>query len=185
MIGYSRIAAEKGLPCGGCVWNVGIAQITRKMFAGIPLLKRRNVVTRKDGSPAGMDALADRAALVVRFSLLARHPGAPGQHARPVVATRLERVGTMLGLRGWTVDIDLLGVRPLIAAIDVPFRPSYQTRQRFAPTIGCPALQEKARSNSGMFTISPLTRYLPGEWGSVSALTRRFSGRSFSHAHCA
>ena len=56
MIGHSRIAAEKDLPCSGCVWNVGIAQITRKMFAGIPLLKRRKTVTRKDGPPAGMDA---------------------------------------------------------------------------------------------------------------------------------
>jgi hypothetical protein len=27
--------------------------------------------------------------------------------------------------------------------------------QRFAPTIGCPGLQEKARSNSGMFTTRP------------------------------
>src|ERR1700736_2046694 len=51
-----------------------------------------------------------------------------------------------------------------------------QTRQRFGPTIDWPALQEKARSNSGMFTTGPLTRYLPGELGSVSALTRRFGG---------
>ena len=41
------------------------------------------------------------------------------------------------------------------------------------------------KSNSGMFTTSPFTRYLPGECGSVTAFTRRFSGRSFSHAHCA
>ena len=31
----------------------------------------------------------------------------------------------------------------------------------------------------------PFTRYFPGECGSVMALTRRFSGRSFSQAHCA
>jgi len=36
-----------------------------------------------------------------------------------------------------------------------------------------------------MFTTSPLTRYLPGECGSVMAFARRSSGRSFSHAHCA
>ena len=52
----------------------------------------------------------------------------------------------------------------------------YQTRQRFALTIGCPALHEKARSNSGMFTTTPLTRYLPGECGSVTASTRESSG---------
>ena len=41
----------------------------------------------------------------------------------------------------------------------------YQTRQRFAPTIGCPGLHAKACWNSGRFTISPFTRYFAGECG--------------------
>src|SRR5262249_37718434 len=61
----------------------------------------------------------------------------------------------------------------------------YHTRQRFSRTMGWPALQPKACWNSGMFTIRPFTRYLPGECSLVMALARRFSGRSFSHAHCA
>src|SRR5437899_9444752 len=59
-------------------------------------------------APAGVDAFADRAALVLQLALLAGHPGAPRQHARTIVAARLERVGAMLGLRGRTVDLDLL-----------------------------------------------------------------------------
>src|SRR5438552_11670419 len=51
--------------------------------------------------------------------------------------------------------------------------------------MGAPALHENARSNSGMFTTRPLTRYLPGECASVRALARRSSGRWFSQAHCA
>src|SRR5580658_10916879 len=61
----------------------------------------------------------------------------------------------------------------------------HQTRQRFSFTIGWPDLHANAFSNSGRFTTRPLTRYLPGECGSVMAFTRRFSGRLFSHAHCA
>src|SRR6266853_2577824 len=64
-------------------------------------------------APAGVDALADRAALILRLSLITRHPGAPSQHPRPVVAARLERVGTVLGLRGRTIHIGPLDVRPL------------------------------------------------------------------------
>src|SRR5882762_433668 len=51
--------------------------------------------------------------------------------------------------------------------------------------IGAPALQEKALSNSGMLTTTPLTRYFAGECGFVSAHSRCCSGRVFSHAHCA
>ncbi len=48
---------------------------------------------------------------------------------------------------------------------------AYQIRQRSASgfTIFWPGLQRKACSNSGMFTATPLIRYLPGECGSVSA----------------
>src|SRR5262249_8956052 len=63
--------------------------------------------------------------------------------------------------------------------------PDHQTRQRFSRTMGWPALQLKAFWNSGMLITSPFTRYFPGECGLVMALARRFSGRSFSHAHCA
>src|ERR1051326_5586433 len=61
----------------------------------------------------------------------------------------------------------------------------HQTRQAFGLTIGAPALHENAFWNSGMFTTTPLMRYLPGECGSVMACWRRLSGRSFSQAHCA
>ena len=47
---------------------------------------------------------------------------------------------------------------------------SYQTRQAFWLTIGCPALQENAFWNSGMFCTTPLTRNLGGECGSVCDL---------------
>src|SRR5208282_2242324 len=39
-------------------------------------------------APAGMDALADRAGLILLLALLARHPRPPGQHALAVVAPR-------------------------------------------------------------------------------------------------
>src|SRR5271168_1401751 len=63
----------------------------------------------------------------------------------------------------------------------------YQTWQTFSGglTMGWPGLQAKAAANSGMFTTTPLMRYLPGECGSVTACTRSFSGRVFSQAHCA
>ncbi len=51
--------------------------------------------------------------------------------------------------------------------------------------MGEPGLQPKAWPNSGMFTTTPLTRYLGGEWGSVMERARSSSGRSFSQAHCA
>src|SRR5205807_9630451 len=62
-------------------------------------------------------------------------------------------------------------------------RSGYHTRQAFSLTMGAPALQEKARANCGRSATMPLMRYLPGECGLVSALTRRFSGRWFSQAH--
>lgn len=63
--------------------------------------------------------------------------------------------------------------------------PPHHTLHGFARTIGCPALQEKACWNSGRFATMPLIRYFPSECGSVMALARRFSGRSFSQAHWA
>src|SRR5208282_3594087 len=64
-------------------------------------------------------------------------------------------------------------------------RVHHQMRHRFSFTIAWPALHANAFSNSGIFTTRPLTRYLPGECGSVMAFMRRFSGRLFSQAHCA
>ena len=61
----------------------------------------------------------------------------------------------------------------------------YQTLQVGVCTIGCPALQLNAFWNSGIFDTTPLIRANPGECGFVTALTRRFSGRWFSQAHCA
>src|SRR5436190_4578722 len=63
--------------------------------------------------------------------------------------------------------------------------PPHQTRHAFPFTIACPALQPNALANSGRSDTMPFTRYLPGECGLVMALTRRFSGRWFSQAHCA
>jgi hypothetical protein len=39
----------------------------------------------------------------------------------------------------------------------------YHTRQALALTIGCPAWQENAFWNSGMFSTTPFTRNLGGE----------------------
>src|SRR5580692_9880072 len=56
---------------------------------------------------------------------------------------------------------------------------SHHTLQTFSGEliIGCPALHEKARPNSGIFTTTPLMRYSAGECGSVMARTRRSSSR--------
>src|SRR5262245_3191135 len=64
-------------------------------------------------APASMDALADRAALVLRLAVLARHSGAPSQHPRTVAGTRLIRIGAVLGLCRRTIDLDRLAMRPL------------------------------------------------------------------------
>src|SRR5205814_860184 len=61
----------------------------------------------------------------------------------------------------------------------------HHTLQDFLLTIGRPALHAKARANSGRSATMPSIRYFPGECGLVMALTRRFSGRWFSQAHCA
>src|SRR5258708_33791613 len=52
----------------------------------------------------------------------------------------------------------------------------HHTRHLLSLTIGWPGLHAKACVNSGMFTTSPFTRYLPGECGSVIACTRWVSG---------
>src|SRR5205809_2191029 len=64
-------------------------------------------------APAGMDAFADRAALVERLAGFARHPLAPGQHALMIATPRQIRIGAVLGLGGWTIDGDPLAMRPL------------------------------------------------------------------------
>ena len=51
-------------------------------------------------------------------------------------------------------------------------RRSHQILQAFSRTMGCPGLHENAWANSGRFATMPLIRYLPGECGSVAALTR-------------
>src|SRR5436305_8622232 len=61
----------------------------------------------------------------------------------------------------------------------------HQILQIFLFTIGALSPHLKAFLNSGRFETTPLMRYLPGECGLVIAFTRRFSGRSFSQAHCA
>lgn len=50
-------------------------------------------------------------------------------------------------------------------------------------TIAASALQLKASPNSGIFTTTPLIRYLGGECGSVAACKRKDSGRSSAQAH--
>src|ERR1035438_1610803 len=64
---------------------------------------------------------------------------------------------------------------------------TYQTLQIFSGGFARAALplHLKASANSGIFTTTPLIRYLPGECGLVTAIRRRFSGRLFSDAHCA
>src|ERR1035438_2816077 len=69
--------------------------------------------------------------------------------------------------------------------MDRPGGLSYQTRQAWGLTIGCPALHEKALANSGMLLTTPLMRYSSGECGLVMALARLLSGRSSPQSHCA
>ena len=64
-------------------------------------------------APAGMDAFADRAGLVLRLAGFARHAGAPGQHSGAVAAPRQVGVGAVLGLGGRTIDLDAFAMRPL------------------------------------------------------------------------
>src|SRR5947208_13737178 len=59
--------------------------------------------------------------------------------------------------------------------------PIYHTRQRVSRTIGAPALQGDASSNSGVFETTPLVRYLSGECGSTVARSRLVSSRVFPH----
>src|SRR3954462_1485663 len=63
----------------------------------------------------------------------------------------------------------------------------YQTRQMsfFSFTIGEPALQLNASPNSGIFVSGAFVRYFGGECGSVTAITRSNSSRSFVHHCCA
>ena len=64
-------------------------------------------------APAGMDAFADRARLVLRLTGVARHTSSPSQHARSVAAPRQVGIGAMLGLGGRTIDLDPFVMRPL------------------------------------------------------------------------
>src|SRR5438309_11934513 len=61
----------------------------------------------------------------------------------------------------------------------------HQTLHGLALTIGWPALHEKAFSNSGMFTITPLIRSRDCECVFVIAQSRSCSGRSLEQSHCA
>src|SRR5215207_5805579 len=60
-----------------------------------------------------MDALADRARPISGLPFVARHPAAPRQHARPIVAAGKIGIGAVLGLCQRTIDVDPLAVRPL------------------------------------------------------------------------
>src|SRR5580704_6149396 len=66
-----------------------------------------------------------------------------------------------------------------------PKRP-YQTAHRSDSglTMGSPALQLKALSNSGMLLSGPRTRYLPGGCGSVETAVRAASERTMDPRHC-
>ena len=56
---------------------------------------------------------------------------------------------------------------------------------RFAGAIACPGLHWYASANSGMFRIVPITRYFPGECGSLFARCNRSCSVLFSHHTCA
>src|SRR6266566_7886028 len=97
---------------------------------------------------------------------------------RPSGATRLP-----IGTDSLSIPPEIL---PLRCAQRQDKLASHHTLHAFAPrTIGLPSWQLNAFANSGMLATTPLTRYLSGECGLVTALTRRFSGRLFSQAHWA
>src|SRR3954462_10896364 len=64
-------------------------------------------------APAGMDAFADRANLVLGLAVVTRHSGAPGLQAWTVAATRQERIDAAPGSGRRTIDLDALAMRPL------------------------------------------------------------------------
>src|SRR3954467_5501153 len=64
-------------------------------------------------APAGMDAFADRADLVLCLARIACHPFPPSQYPRAVTTTRQIGINAALGLRGRTVDLDSLLMSPL------------------------------------------------------------------------
>src|SRR5258706_243879 len=64
-------------------------------------------------APPGMNAFANGAGLVLRLAGFARHAGAPSHDAFSVTGPRQERIGAALGLRGRTIDLDALAMRPL------------------------------------------------------------------------
>ncbi len=61
----------------------------------------------------------------------------------------------------------------------------YQTRQRVSCAMGWPALQLKARWNSGMFETTLFTRSSGIECGLVRTIVRSASGRICSHQEVA
>src|SRR5258708_12406795 len=64
-------------------------------------------------APAGMDAFTYRTGLVPDLAVFACHPRAPGQYSRAVAAPRQVRIGAVLGLSGWTKDLDAPRIPPL------------------------------------------------------------------------
>src|SRR5580704_6065791 len=64
-------------------------------------------------APAGMDAFADRAEIVLRLACFAGHPRPPSQHAWAVSSPRQIGVGAVLRLRWRTINLGTLVVSPL------------------------------------------------------------------------
>jgi hypothetical protein len=62
---------------------------------------------------------------------------------------------------------------------------AYQTRWTVAGAIGVPTLHANASRNAGVFTRTPLTRYLPGECRSVLAASLAIASVRFTHQACA
>src|SRR5262249_15837694 len=61
----------------------------------------------------------------------------------------------------------------------------YQTRRTVGGAIGVRILQAKAARNGSMFITTPLTRYLPVEWGSVFAASLAWASVRLTHQDCA
>src|SRR5882757_761692 len=64
-------------------------------------------------APAGMDAFAERARLVLSLTRFAAHPRSPSQHPCAVAAPGQIGISAALGLCWWTVDLDPFAMRPL------------------------------------------------------------------------
>src|SRR5258708_37817068 len=80
-------------------------------------------------------------------------------------------------LKSWPISFSRMHYLQLMKRLI----PAHQTRQAFARTIFCPALQPNACANSGMFESTLSIRKMGNECGLVVTTRRATSGLTLEH----